>query len=168
MRIEEQIVEAYVRYVKGWFTMSNIKCKRNKEIDLLAVDLDGNKYHIETTIYLDNWPLEIDERGRKNVVTVEWYAEYKFLDEAVLEKVREIFKISNLNEYKRILVYWMIKKGISLEEIKKEAKKNHIDEVWLLPDIINELYKALEEGNIKDNVDILRAIKIVRKSVEKR
>ena len=39
METTERIVEAYVRYVKGWATIPNIKCERNREIDLLAIDL---------------------------------------------------------------------------------------------------------------------------------
>ena len=161
MRVEEKLVEEYVRYVKGWFTMSNIKCKNNKEIDLLAIAPNGDKYHIETTIYLDGWPLEIEERGRKNVVTVRWYSEYKFLDKNVREKIKEIFGADDLNSYKRVMVYWKIKEGITMEEIKKEAEKNHIDDIWLLPDIIRELSTLLENGELKDNVDVFRMIRLV-------
>ncbi len=161
MRIEEKLVEEYVRQVKNWFTMSNIKCKNNKEIDLLAVDLDGSKYHIEVTIYVEGWPLEIEERGRKNVVTVKWYSENKFLDKNVRKKIKEIFGTDDLNAYKRIMVYWKIKKGISMEEIKKEAEAHSIDEVWLLPNIVQELYTLIKEGKLKDNIDVLRMIKLV-------
>lgn len=38
MRVEESIVETYVRFVKKWFTITNIKCRNNKEIDILAID----------------------------------------------------------------------------------------------------------------------------------
>ena len=38
METTERIVEAYVRYVKGWATIPNIPCKGQFEIDLLAVD----------------------------------------------------------------------------------------------------------------------------------
>lgn len=34
----ERIVESYVRYVKGWATIPNIKCEGQYEIDLLAID----------------------------------------------------------------------------------------------------------------------------------
>ena len=54
METTERIVEAYVRYVKGWFTIPNIKCKGQMEIDLLAVDISNPKnisrYHIESGV----------------------------------------------------------------------------------------------------------------------
>lgn len=54
METTEKIVEAYVRYVKGWFTIPNIKCDGQMEIDLLAVDASSPKgikrYHIESGV----------------------------------------------------------------------------------------------------------------------
>jgi hypothetical protein len=38
METTEKIVEAYAHYIKGWFTIPNIKCRGQFEIDLLAVD----------------------------------------------------------------------------------------------------------------------------------
>ena len=38
METTEKIVESYCRYVKGWFTLPNIKCAGQYEVDLLAVD----------------------------------------------------------------------------------------------------------------------------------
>jgi hypothetical protein len=47
----EKIVEAYVRYVKGWATIPNIKCEGQYEIDLLAIDpVSVNRYHIESGV----------------------------------------------------------------------------------------------------------------------
>ena len=51
METTERIVEAYVRYVKGWATIPNIKCGDQKEIDLFAIDpASGERFHIETTV----------------------------------------------------------------------------------------------------------------------
>lgn len=51
METTERIVEAYVRYVKHWGTIPNIKCDGQKEIDLFAIDpKSGARYHIETTV----------------------------------------------------------------------------------------------------------------------
>jgi hypothetical protein len=47
----EKIVEAYVRYVRGWATIPNIKCGGQFEIDLIAVDPRSlDRYHIESGI----------------------------------------------------------------------------------------------------------------------
>jgi len=48
----ERIVEAYVRHVKKWTTVCNIKCPRGRaqnEIDILAAEpgTQGRMYHIE-------------------------------------------------------------------------------------------------------------------------
>ena len=51
METTEKIVEAYVRYVKGWATIPNIRCPGQYEIDLLAIDpLTLRRYHIETGV----------------------------------------------------------------------------------------------------------------------
>src|SRR5262245_42782484 len=51
METTEKIVESYCRYVKQWFTIPNIKCEGQYEVDLLAVDTTSPKklkrYHIE-------------------------------------------------------------------------------------------------------------------------
>jgi hypothetical protein len=51
METTERIVEAYVRHVKHWATISNIRCDGQYEIDLLAVDPTTlERYHIETSV----------------------------------------------------------------------------------------------------------------------
>ena len=51
METTEKIVEAYVRYVKGWATIPNIKCPGQYEIDLLAIDpMNLDRYHIESGV----------------------------------------------------------------------------------------------------------------------
>ena len=51
METTEKIVEAYVRYVKRWATIPNIKCEGQFEIDLLAFDpVNIKRYHIESSI----------------------------------------------------------------------------------------------------------------------
>jgi len=51
METTEKIVEAYVRHIKGWATIANIRCQGQYEIDLLAIDpRTGNRYHIESGV----------------------------------------------------------------------------------------------------------------------
>jgi len=51
METTERIVESYVRYVKGWATIPNIRCAGQYEIDLLAIDpVSLNRYHIEVGV----------------------------------------------------------------------------------------------------------------------
>ena len=76
METTEKIVEAYVRYIKGWFTIPNIKCGQQVEIDLLAVDLKNKteiqRYHIESGVsisqgfsLLTNDPYSPDELKKR-------------------------------------------------------------------------------------------------------
>jgi hypothetical protein len=51
METTEKIVESYVRYVRGWATIPNIKCPGQYEIDLLAIDpVNLDRYHIESGV----------------------------------------------------------------------------------------------------------------------
>src|SRR2546428_9438013 len=54
METTERIVEAYARYVRGCFTLPNVKCDDQREIDLLAVKVprDGavERFHIESGV----------------------------------------------------------------------------------------------------------------------
>jgi hypothetical protein len=38
METTEKIIESYVRYVRRWATIPNVKCDGQYEIDLLAID----------------------------------------------------------------------------------------------------------------------------------
>jgi hypothetical protein len=51
METTEKIVEAYVRYVRRWATIPNIRCDGQFEIDLLAIDpVSLERYHIESGV----------------------------------------------------------------------------------------------------------------------
>ncbi|RXZ64131.1 hypothetical protein [Pelagerythrobacter rhizovicinus] len=53
METTEKIVEAYVRYVKGWATIPNLRCggQGQKEIDLFAINpVTDERWHIETSV----------------------------------------------------------------------------------------------------------------------
>lgn len=55
MQSTEKIVETYCNYVKGWATITNIKCDEGQnEIDILALDPKRNdeygRYHIECSV----------------------------------------------------------------------------------------------------------------------
>ena len=54
METTEKIVETYCRHIKRWFTISNIKCGGQYEIDFLAVEFPKSGqpiiYHIESGV----------------------------------------------------------------------------------------------------------------------
>ena len=119
METTEKIVEAYVRYVKGWFTIPNIKCGNQKEIDLLAVDVRGGKtrrYHIESGVSIskkfskltnaDFSVAKLKSRAGKAVERrkLSYFIRNKFLDPHVLEGLSK-FKFTPMNT-QRIIVTW--------------------------------------------------------------
>ena len=96
METTEKIVEAYVRYVKGWATIPNIKCPGQYEIDLLAIDpVNLHRYHIESGVsisgsYSKLTAKQYSEKDLKNRVktagqrrTLGYFAKRKFGAEPV-------------------------------------------------------------------------------------
>ena len=126
METTEKIVEAYVRYIKGWFTIPNIKCGQQMEIDLLAVDLkkktEIQRYHIESGVsisqgfsLLTDDPYSPDElkkrlKTAKQRRTLGYFTERKFSHPGVLEKLEEFGFLPG--NYTKVIVSWGWKDGI--------------------------------------------------------
>ena len=117
METSERIVEAYVRYVKGWATIPNIKCKGQFEIDLLAIDpVTGRRSHIEVGVHtrssfsrLTSKPFSrtaVKERVQapKQRRTIGFFLERKFGPPEVTEKLAEYG--FDGNNYERVIVSW--------------------------------------------------------------
>jgi hypothetical protein len=116
----ERVVEAYVRYLKGWFTLPNIKCDAKREIDLHAIDPNGRgrkaRYHIESgvsisSVYGKHTAKPYHEAKLKSRLgqaaqrrTLGYFKERKFGHPAVLDKLAEYrFKDGN---YTKVIVSW--------------------------------------------------------------
>lgn len=114
METTEKIVEAYVRYVRRWATIPNIKCRGQCEIDLLAIDpVSGDRYQIEVSISisesfskLTNSPFD-PELAKIRVQqptqrrTLGFFVQKKFGDAGVLAKLSEYgFQQGN---YKKVI-----------------------------------------------------------------
>ena len=105
METTERIVEAYVRYIKGWFSIPNIKCQGQYEIDLLAVDVrsDGavNRYHIESGVSIsgaysrlttnafsaDKLKVRVHQAGQRR--TLGYFTERKFGSAEVIKTLKD-------------------------------------------------------------------------------
>lgn len=120
METTEKIVESYCRYIKRWFTISNIKCSGQFEIDLLAVDFSNpdniGRYHIECGISIsgsyssltakpfsnDRLKIRVEQAGQRR--TIGYFIERKFgSPEIISELARYGFKPGN---YKKVIVTW--------------------------------------------------------------
>jgi hypothetical protein len=144
METTEKIVEAYVRYVKGWATIPNIKCPGQYEIDLLAIDpVELNRYHIEsgvsisgshsklTTKTYSDQELKVRVKAAGQRRTIGYFIERKFGAKEVLETLRQYgFK---KGKYSKIVVSWGWE-----EAARRKAAKRGI-ELWDFRNILKDI-----------------------------
>lgn len=173
METTERIVESYCRYVKGWFTIPNIKCSAGQfEIDLLALEVTPDatirRYHVESGISvsgafskLTNKPFSPDrlkERvyGAGQRRTIGYFIHRKFgAPEVLAELARFGFKEGN---YTRIVATWGWE-----EEAEAEAARNHIV-LWDFRQILREIAQVCHESRAYFGDDTLRTIQLIERS----
>jgi hypothetical protein len=172
METTEKIVESYCRYVKGWFTISNIKCSRQYEIDLLAVDPSSNtdvkRYHIECGVSISGAYSKLtgkefsQERLKKRVEqagqrrTIGYYIQRKFGPNEVLSELEKYgFKSGN---YTKVIVTW----GWTAEA-KEVADREGII-LWDFRDILKEIAKSCRGKKTYFTDDTLRTIQLFQRS----
>lgn len=146
METTEKIVESYCRYVKEWFTIPNIKCQGQYEVDLLAVDTRQptlQRYHIECGVSISSSYSKLTTKefsteflkervkaaGQRR--TLDYFIHRKFNIPEVLEKIKNYgFEVGN---YQRIIVTWD-----ATAEARIEAEKNDIV-IWDLPNLLTDI-----------------------------
>lgn len=163
METSEKIVEAYVRYVKRWATISNIRCGGQFEIDLIAIDpVSGERYHIESGISIssgfknltakpfDPEKLKLRKQQAQQRRTLGYFAKRKFGAPGVLKTLKDYgFKKGN---YTRVIVTWGCQDGV-----EKSAKRKRID-IWKLPDLMSEIAAQFEGKRAYFIDDTLRTL----------
>lgn len=171
METTEKIVEAYARYVKGWFTIPNIKCQGQYEIDLLAIDTstDENvqRYHIESGVSisgpysrLTNKPfspealkVRVKQSGQRR--TLGYFTERKFGAPEVVEKLKEYgFKPGN---YSKVIVSWDWD-----DDVPAAAKKMCV-ELWDFKEILREIAKRCRSDRSYFTDDTMRTLQLMAK-----
>ena len=168
----EKIVEAYVRYVKGWATIPNIKCEGQYEIDLLAIDpVSVNRYHIESGVSVsggfsnltgDDFSLDMLRQRTKQASqrrTVGYFRDRKFTSPSVLTKLAE-YGFTGEN-YERVIVSW----GWT-DSAKKQADEAGI-RLWDFRHIMIEIAKSAS-GRTYFTDDTLRTLQLLVKSLEEK
>jgi len=175
METTEQIVESYCRYVKGWFTISNIKCSGQFEIDLLAVEANSGKnikrFHIESGISisgpyskLTNKPYSPEKlKDRKQQAeqrrTVGYFIDRKFGSDGIRAQLAN-FGFQNGN-YSKIIVTWGWENGA------KETADANGTILWDFRDILKEIGDTCRNSKTYFMDDTLRTIQLfVRRNKE--
>lgn len=165
----EKIVEAYVRYVKNLFTIPNIKCKGQLEIDLLAIDLSNFpsicRYHIESGVSisdgfarLTNKPfssedLKVRVKQASQRRTLGYFTERKFAGPGVAEKL-EAFGFLPGN-YIKVIVSWGWDKDVPI------AARELGVELWDFRDILNEIAEKSRSDRTYFNDDTMRTLQLM-------
>ena len=173
METTERIVEAYVRYVKGWATIPNIRCDGQYEIDLLAIDpLSLDRYHIEVGVSvsgsfskLTTKPFSPDDLKRRARIagarrTLGYFVERKFGPAQVLSKLSEYgFKRGN---YQRVIVTW----GWTVEADDKAQAEGVV--LWHFGDLMREIAERFERSRSYFTDDTLRTLSLFTHALEKK
>jgi hypothetical protein len=159
----EKIVEAYVRYVKGWATIPNLRCEGQKEIDLFAIDpVTDERWHIETSVSissgfsaLTNGPFESGEHKNRTKAAAArrklgFFLHEKFLPAAVEQRLACLGCAPG--KLRRAIVTWDWKDGV------EEAAAAEGIELWRLPALMEEVAQKSRVGRAYFADDILRTI----------
>jgi hypothetical protein len=168
METTEKIVESYCRYVKQWFTIPNIKCAGQYEVDLLAVDTTSPKklgrYHIECGVSIsgsyskltakpfstEQLRIRVQQAGQRR--TIGFFIERKFEQAQVLAELRKYGFVSG--NYERIIVTWG-----ATDDAQAVADKNGIH-LWDFRSLIQEIAAANRDHKTYFTDDTARTIQL--------
>lgn len=168
METTEKIVDSYCHYVKGWFTISNIKCAGQYEIDLLAVEISPDerlkRYHIESGVSISGSYSKLtgkpysQEELRERVKqagqrrTMGYFIERKFGAREIINELEKYgFKQGN---YSKIIVTW----GWD-EKAKEQADRDGII-LWDFRVILNEIAEFCRNTKAHFTDDTLRTVQL--------
>jgi hypothetical protein len=170
METTEKIVEAYVRYVKGWATIPNLRCTAQKEIDLFAINpVTDERWHIETSVSISSGfsklsgdPYEPGEHKHRVKAAgarrkLGFFMAEKFLPEAVNAKLAEYGCAKG--GVRRAIVTWDCKDGVA------DAASELGVEVWLLPQLMREIVELGQGSKAYLGDDTLRPLTLFGKAM---
>jgi hypothetical protein len=172
METTEKIVEAYVRYVKGWATIPNIKCPGQYEIDLLAIDpMSLDRYHIESGVSISgsyskltvrpynekDLKMRIKAAGQRR--TLGYFVERKFGAKPVMDILKKYgFRKGN---YRKVIVSWGWE-----EEAAKEAKRKQI-QLWDFRMLLKGIAQSFQKERIYFTDDTLRTLQLFARATKR-
>jgi hypothetical protein len=171
METTEKIVEAYVRYVKGWATIPNIRCDGQYEIDLLAIDpVTLARYHIEISVSGSQAyskltakafdPELLKQRVQKAKMrrTLGFFIERKFGTPAVAAKLAGYgFRPDN---HCKVVVTW------DWTTEAKAAADAAVIELWDFRTIMREISRSIRDKRTYFTDDTLRTINLFVRALD--
>lgn len=171
METTEKIVDTYCRHVKGLFTIANIRCKGQYEIDLLAVDPNARgkhrRFHIESGVSISGGfskltakpyspemlKTRLQTAGQRR--TMGYFIQRKFGAKEIQAKLKEYgFRKGN---YTKVIVTW----GFD-DAAKKVADRAGI-EIWDFREILEEIAKLTSHDKTHFTDDTLRTLQLFMK-----
>lgn len=165
METTEKIVEAYVRYIKGWATIPNLRCEGQFEIDLIAIDpVSLDRYHIETSVsgsqnfsrlttkVFDPELLKekVQKAGQRR--TLGFFLERKFGVPAVRAELAKYGFVEG--EYRNVIVTWDW-----TPEAAAEAETTGVT-LWSFQEIMREIAATIRHKRSYFTDDTLRTINL--------
>lgn len=168
METTEKVVESYCRYVRNWFTIPNIRCKGQYEIDLLAIASDTvgqiERWHIECGVSISASFSKLTaksfsaEQLKKRVHgpsqrrTVGYFVKRKFNPPEVLETLEKYgFQPGN---YKRAIVTWE-----ATQEAVEAATAEGV-EIWYFPKLLKQIAETHQKHKVYLIDDTARTIQL--------
>jgi len=146
--------------------MTNIKCRGNKEIDLLAINPRTlEKFHVESRITAttgfkirihDTQVSKGKSKGMPHRRGLDYFNKEKFNHDAVVSAIREIFGDAN---YRKILVVWNVEDDL----VDEYAEKEYGIKIYGLRGIIQDLLQhQVTRGSRDDILRIMELVSLVR------
>jgi hypothetical protein len=173
METTEKIVESYVRYVKGWATIPNIRCDGQHEIDLLAIDPKTNeRYQIETSVSgssgfskltakpfdPEKYKERVEKAGQRR--TIQFFVERKFGPAGVRAKLADYG--CNPDNVHNVVVTWDW-----TEDALTQANNAGIA-LWSFQEIMHEIADTIRDQRSYFTDDTLRTINLFVRALEAR
>lgn len=173
METTERIVEAYVRYIKGWLTLPNIKCEGQLEIDLLAIDPrrrgKRSRYHIESGVSIsgsyssltskpfsvDDLKIRVKTAGQRR--TLGYFVKRKFGDPRVLKTLEQYG--FNRGAYQKIVVSW----GWRDDVIEKARSAGVV--LWDFRELLAEIADSAREIQTYFTDETIRTLQLMSKAL---
>jgi hypothetical protein len=176
METTEKIVESYCRYVKQWFTIPNIKCKGQYEVDLLAVDTTSprrlRRFHVECGVSIsgsyskltdkpfstEHLKVRVKQAGQRR--TLGYFIERKFELPEVLAELRKYGFVPG--NYERIIVTWG-----ATPEAEALATKHKV-RLWDFRNLLLEIADANKNQKTYFTDDTARTIQLFAIATDRR